>query len=91
MDLAFPHGIDAGTAIPPHQSAIVLRGTTQLEVGRQMEESGFGYHDIALIERMDPVRPKHGFTLAPRDTLAKILNVPSWWFTRDDDKLSADR
>jgi hypothetical protein len=69
------------------KSAIVLRGSSQAKVGEQMEAAGFGYHDIALIERCDPIRPEGGFTDARCYTLSRILSIPEWWFTCPDDEL----
>jgi hypothetical protein len=69
------------------KSAIVLRGSSQAKVGERMEAAGFGYHDIALIERCDPIRPKFGFTPERRYALSGILNVPQRWFSVPDEEL----
>jgi hypothetical protein len=69
------------------KSAIVLRGSSQAQVGERMEAAGFGYHDIALIERCDPIRPKFGFTPERRYALSRILDVPQRWFSVPDGEL----
>ncbi len=83
--------------LPPEElrrrivSARNLRGLSQAEVGKLMEAQGFGKNDIGEIERAEPSARKKArdieFTDARRRELAKILDVPEWWFTAPSDEL----
>ena len=70
-------------------SARELRGMSQNDVGEAMKAEGYGKHDVAKMERLDPSAPP--LNRGRRICLAEILGVPEWWFTEADEELFVDR
>jgi hypothetical protein len=65
-------------------AARILRGLERSELADLFAAQGFGWHDVAKLERGDPKMP---LTPARRGKLAEILRVPEWWFTAPEEEL----